>query len=1356
MNTMVKKSISFCFLFALAYTFWQQEPSDQQTQDRVDLIQDKELSRTGDAASYMRLKKEKRAQGHAKRDAPEMHAQIERMRRTPIGADGPQYDHNHVFTEYNKARKAQVRSPKSNNLNFIERGPSNVAGRTRALLVVPGDIGNNTWIAGSSSGGIWKTTDGGMSWEDKTTDLPNLGTNTLAMSESNPDVIYAGTGEHFTSDVDGSGMFKSEDGGETWRQIVDPAVLTDFRNVSRIIVDPNDANIALATTRNSVWEDSLSAAIYKTLDGGETWTRKLRSEDDRYDDLNYNPANFSTQYVAIRGRGVIKSYDAGETWEDASSGLRPNGRVEIAISDVDTSRLWASVQGNESGTGSDLYVSRNAGRTWELTIERFGSEVGFLGGQGWYDNIVTAHPFDRDVCYVGGINIWKMEVTQRIQTKTTFDVEFRGTEEFLNFINGASIGGGILRGEDLAESQYVSVELRFGQGTQMAHRFSVDGRGSGVPAGDYMYKDLVEIPFQAWDATNDRQLMVSFRDQADDEEWSLILRSLNNLSTDSREYIFVHLVPYADTAHAKIALDGGQEFRQLYFYWPVLRSNTTFNGVEQDSSIFGIYKAQLQGLEKNTTNISDAYGEFGQRNGFSNAQFENNEGVHPDQHNIITIVTDQRTQLFKMISTNDGGVYVSEEGLDPGTTDGSYSYAGFGYNTTQFYGADKAPGTDRYIGGMQDNSTWFTPIGETSDDASSQYDFAFGGDGFEALWNNRDGNQIIGSIQFNSLLRSPDGGQSWLGATNGLNNDGPFVSRLSNSRAFPDQIFTVGASGVYRSEDFGQNWVSIPIEEQWSFNNNIDIEVSHASPDYIWTGGSMSENLRPFVSTDGGRTFTATQYYQDEEMGFMSGIGTHPFNVNKGYALFSFADKPKVLMTEDLGDTWVDISGYAESDNGVSARGFPDVAVNCLLVFPNDTTRIWIGTEIGIVESLDEGLSWSLLEGNLPAVNVYDFKIQDDQIVIATYGRGIWSVQVDGIEREYVFAPIVNNALINPQGRLIIQSTYYNSFDSTRLMLADGIFGNSNNVAEGTEVFSLSNLNLPEGDYAVEVVGYIEGTAYASQPKSVYIYQPGAPSHEYFNDLSNAEARLDFIGDGFEVRLDDGFTDEAIHSNHNYADRIEITYQIKTPWVVADSQFFLYRDIAIIEPGEPGSKFGDNDFYDFVVVEATTDGIDWTPVESGYDARANSTWLSTYNQGGNGTSDLYVDHEIDLKDQFTIGDTIFVRFRLSSDPAVNSYGWVIDDIELRLDMTSPVVEVAGESILVYPNPTTDYLHVDIPKNVDDLEILLTNVDGSTLYRKRTSESGTTLSIDVSQYARGIYFLSIRDGKEIGVTKIYID
>lgn len=1305
--------------------------------------------------NYYKEKRDKRLNGYAKAEMPEQMALIQKQLRTPIDKSSPEYGDNYLIKEYKEAARKKKKT-KSGDITFIERGPSNVAGRTRAILVYSLDSTQNTWLAASASGGIWKTTNAGQSWEHLTKELPNLGTNTLANSPAAPDVVYAGTGEHFTRDMDGAGMFKSIDFGQTWQQIADPEGYPDFRNISRIIVDPNDADHVVVTTRNSVWADSLSSAVYKTTDGGVSWVRTLSSTTERYDDLDYNPKNFNTQYIAVLNQGVLKSTDAGLTWKSKSLGMQPGGRVEIDISTIDTSWIWASAQGEQSGTGSDLYISKDGAETWKLAIHNDVDEnIDFLGGQGWYDNIILAHPFNLNEVYVGGVDLWKFTLGSKEFERVTFDLKELGTQSFMSFVNGNFIGGGVDFG-NIPESQLKSVAIRFGIGTQKAHRFTVNGRGAGVPARDYMYNDYVEVPFQVWDTDNNKQLMVSFRDQQGDSIWNLL--SLNTSlpsSDDSREYIFIHDVEYNISPDTLIAKNGAHEYRNMYFMWPYLTNGAEFDLSALPNSTLRIEKLNVKGIERTNTNISDSYNRYSRINTFASANFANNKGMHPDQHFIVPIV--DTGKYFRLLVGNDGGVYLSKKSLKPGESNDDFIYSGFGYNTTQFYSADKAPGKDRYIGGMQDNSTWYTPNGVSPVDKTTKYQFAFGGDGFEVLWNNRDDRLILGSVQFNSFRRSDNGGQSWRGATSGLTDvgqgNGPFISRLANSKEYPDRVFTLGSVGVWKSENFGLSWSSIALGNLWSFNNSADVEVSLADYSVVWAGGALEPGQRLFVSTDGGDTFRPTNYYDKIDMGLVSGLATHPTDLNTAYALFSFSGRPKILKTSDLGQNWIDISGFEGSIDGKSSRGFPDVAVNTLFVFPNDTLTIWAGTEIGIVESMNGGETWNLLDGGLEAVNIYDFMLQDDQLVIATYGRGIWTASVEGLTNNVVFAPVVVSSSTSPKGNISINVHFNEEFDSS------DIFLNSNKISDigknNTGVVTIElNEGIVEGQNIVQIVSRIGSNTYQSNAFQFNGFMPGEPVEEYFNDFNEIEKSKDFIGVGFEVRFESGFFNNAIHTPHPYSDNIDITYVLKTPIRINGEQILSYDDVAIVETGEPGTVFGQVDFYDYVIVESSLDGETWTPLIEGYDASFDSSWLNAYENDLNGSSQLFISHRINLSEFHDQGDIIFIRFRLSADEGLSSWGWGIDNIIIAKENTTATIDINTTAISIFPNPASNYLEVIHDKSLKYNMLELINVEGMVINRQPIVDNYES-RVDLINVSSGIYFIRLYNNKDQTIHKIMV-
>ena len=147
-------------------------------------------------------------------------------------------------------------------------------------------------------------------------------------------------------------------------------------------------------------------------------------------------------------------------------------------------------------------------------------------------------------------------------------------------------------------------------------------------------------------------------------------------------------------------------------------------------------------------------------------------------------------------------------------------------------------------------------------------------------------------------------------------------------------------------------------------------------------------NRRLWYSTDAGATFTPSTLpsIPNAPATIISGLATHPTEVGTAFALFSRPQRPKILHTTDFGDSWEDLTGFSESTDGTSTRGFPDVAVYDLLVMPHAPHVIWAATEIGIFKSKSYGSQWSYADNGLPAASVWRMKYRDDEIVVATHG----------------------------------------------------------------------------------------------------------------------------------------------------------------------------------------------------------------------------------------------------------------------------------------------------------------------------------------------------------------------------------
>lgn len=264
-------------------------------------------------------------------------------------------------------------------------GPGNIGGRIRSIVISPTNA-SAMWI-GSVSGGIWRTTNGGTTWQVVDDFMANLAVSTLIIDPGNFAIMYAGTGEGFynADGIRGSGVFKSIDGGTTWAQLASTAD-SNWQYVNRLAFSPNGATL-LAGTRSGTW---------RSTNGGTSWTRVIVTETL---DVNFDPTdNLKAVASGYYGR-VWYTVDGGVTWNPASGVSASAGRVELAYAPNSPTTVYASAD-LSSGT---LYKSTNGGQSYTLVSTGYG----YLGSQGWYDNIVWVDPTNANTVIVGGIDLWR-------------------------------------------------------------------------------------------------------------------------------------------------------------------------------------------------------------------------------------------------------------------------------------------------------------------------------------------------------------------------------------------------------------------------------------------------------------------------------------------------------------------------------------------------------------------------------------------------------------------------------------------------------------------------------------------------------------------------------------------------------------------------------------------------------------------------------------------------------------------------------------------------------------------------------------------------------------------------------------
>ncbi|GAA4034109.1 hypothetical protein GCM10022409_18040 [Hymenobacter glaciei] len=301
--------------------------------------------------------------------------------------------------------------------SWTERGPNNVGGRVLAMLFDPADVTGSAVFAGTANGGLWKITNattGTYTWSNVSSGLSNLAVSALAADASvSPAIIYAGTGEGFfnADAVRGGGIFKSTDGGVTWAVLPATVSNPDFLRCQKLVVHPVTHDV-YAATRNG--------GLYRSQDKGVTWTQVLNtttaqaSVSTRVADIEIAADNtifvtmglFATDGIYRSATGNVSSWTKLNTL--SGSGLPTTGynRIELACAPSDANRLFAIFENSATNGLLDIYRSLNKGNTWTVMPKPGGSSFDYTSGQAWYAQAAAVSPINPDLLYVGGLDLY--------------------------------------------------------------------------------------------------------------------------------------------------------------------------------------------------------------------------------------------------------------------------------------------------------------------------------------------------------------------------------------------------------------------------------------------------------------------------------------------------------------------------------------------------------------------------------------------------------------------------------------------------------------------------------------------------------------------------------------------------------------------------------------------------------------------------------------------------------------------------------------------------------------------------------------------------------------------------------------
>ena len=261
-------------------------------------------------------------------------------------------------------------------LAFRNIGPAIMSGRISDIAIHPKN--RRVWYVAVGSGGVWKTENAGTTWTPIFDDQPSYSIGCLTLDPNNPEIVWVGTGENVSGRHVGygDGLYKSLNGGKTWTNMG----LRASEHIARILIDPRDSNVVYAAAEGPLWSPGGERGLFKSIDGGKTWKISLEtSKDTGVASVELDPSHPDILYAAAYQRrrsvaafmgggpesGIYKSEDAGQTWHRLAVGLPKGdmGKIGLAVSPLDPRLVYATIEAGPEECG--FYRSSDRGESWE-------------------------------------------------------------------------------------------------------------------------------------------------------------------------------------------------------------------------------------------------------------------------------------------------------------------------------------------------------------------------------------------------------------------------------------------------------------------------------------------------------------------------------------------------------------------------------------------------------------------------------------------------------------------------------------------------------------------------------------------------------------------------------------------------------------------------------------------------------------------------------------------------------------------------------------------------------------------------------------------------------------------------------
>jgi photosystem II stability/assembly factor-like uncharacterized protein len=713
-------------------------------------------------------------------------------------------------------------------------GPGNIGGRTRTLVIHPTQP--DIMYAGGVSGGVWKTTDGGQSWTPLADLIANIAVNSMVMHPENPDVLFVGTGEGYFREIvrgtwlplRGAGIFKTEDGGATWSQL--PSTTDSaFHWVNDLIISPKNPDVMYAATRTGV---------HLSDDGGHSWTHFL------------DPAvNGGCLDLALRT-------DHAQDWLFASCGTFEQATV------------------------------------YRRKMTRAGEWEAVLSEPGMGRTSLAIAPSNQNIIYA------------------------------LSSSNNPRSEGG-----------------------RDQHLHAVYRSRSGGSAGTWTVQVDSSDPVKLNTLLLTNPLGASYVECGEGEEnsWTPMGWYCNVITVDPVDPEVV----WAGGVDLFRSDDGGRNWG-LASYW------------------FAKYPTR--------------YASY----------------VHADQHAIVFHPDYDGVTVRTMFSATDGGIFRTDNPhgfvgrTEAAICDPQYSAISFddlnhGFGITQFYHGAPFPDGAGYFGGTQDNGT-ILGLDQWGRDG---WIGIWGGDGGYVAIDPQNTNNLYIESQWFNFKRSTDGGYNFVSARTGITEErenflfiSPFVMDPNNSARL-----WAGGRRLWRTDNGAVEWTAA---------STVNLGSARVSALAVAPGNS---NFVVVGDTDGFIFYSdealasgPTTIWQSSHprVGFVSSLAFDPSTPGRIYATFAGFGGAHVWRSDDGAVTW-------EAIDGTGVASIPDIPVHSIVVDPDNPRRLYVGTDLGVMTSINGGRTWAVENtGFANAVTEWIALEPDDQgepwLFAFTHGRGAWRV----------------------------------------------------------------------------------------------------------------------------------------------------------------------------------------------------------------------------------------------------------------------------------------------------------------------------------------------------------------------------